>query len=140
MLVAPAAPTALAQDEGLGLGLGHITDDLLGLRVPDNGTTGDTKGEIGAVAAGAALAAAVHAVGRHILALITEIHQGGHVVVDDYHHIAALTAVASVRAAGGHIFFPVEGNHAVAAVAGADSNTGGIYKRCCHSGPPLKIQ
>ena len=87
VLVAPAAPAAPAEDEG-GV-IRHIVDDLLGGGVPDDGAPGDPQDQVCAVSAGAALAAAVHAVGRHILALITEIHQGGHVVVDDYHHIAA---------------------------------------------------
>ena len=36
-------------------------------------------------------------------------------------------------AAGGHIFFPVEGDHAVSAAAGADGDLRGVYKGCCHN-------
>ena len=39
----------------------------------------------------------------------------------------------AVRAAGGHIFFPVEGDHAVSAAAGADGDLRGVYKGCCHN-------
>ena len=130
MLVAPAAPAALAQNEGLLVR--HVLDDLPGLRVPDDGAPGHPQDQVGPVLAGAALALAVHAVFGHILALIAKVHQGGHVVVHRDHHVAAPSAVAAVRAAGGHIFLPVKGDHAVAAVAGTDGDARGIYKRRCH--------
>ena len=130
VLVAPAAPAALAQNEGLLVR--HVLDDLPGLRVPDDGAPGHPQDQVGPVLAGAALALAVHAVFGHILALIAKIHQGGHVVVHRDHHVAAPAAVAAVRAAGGHIFLPVKGDHAVAAVAGTDGDARGIYKRRCH--------
>ena len=131
VLVAPAAPAAPAEDEG-GV-IRHIVDDLLGGGVPDDGAPGDPQDQVCAVSAGAALAASVCAVGGGVLALIAEVHQGGHMVVHCDHHVAAPAAVAAVRAAGGHIFFPVEGDHAVAAVAGADGDLCGIYKGCCHT-------
>ena len=65
----------------------------------------------------AARAAAVFAARRRILALIAEIHQGGKVWVGHKHNVAAAPAVAAVRPAGRHIFFPVERNGAVAALA-----------------------
>ena len=49
------------------------------------------------------------------------------------HYVAAAAAIAAVWAASGHIFFPMEGDHAVAAVAGADGDLCGIYKGCCHT-------
>ena len=131
VLVAPAAPAALAEDEG-GV-IRHIVDDLLGGGVPDDGAPGDPQDQVRAVSAGATLAAAVCAVGGGVLALIAEVHQGGHMIVHRDHHVAAPAAVAAVRAAGGHIFLPVEGDHAVAAVAGADGDLRGIYKGCCHT-------
>ena len=44
------------------------------------------------------------------------------------HHAPAVTAVAAVRPAGGHIFFPVEGHRAVAAPAADDRDPHLIYK------------
>ena len=44
-------------------------------------------------------------------------------------------AVTAVRAAGGHIFFPVEGNGTVAAVAGADGDARLVNECCCHCMP-----
>ena len=105
VLVAPAPPAALTEDEGLVPG--DVLDDLLGLRVPDDGAPGDLQDQIGPVLAGAALAGAVHAVFRHILALIAEVHEGGHVVVGHHHHVAAPAAVAPVGAAGRHVLLPV---------------------------------
>ena len=73
-----------------------------------------------AVLAAAALALSVFAVRRGIFALITEIHQRGQVIVDAQDDRAAVAAVAAVRAACGHVFFPVEGHRAVAARTGLD--------------------
>ena len=81
-----------------------------------------------AVLAGLAAALAVHAVGRHIFALVAEVHQGGHVVVHLQDDGAAVAAVAAVGAAGGHVFLPVEGHRAVAAVAGPDGDPRFINK------------
>src|SRR5699024_6830511 len=134
VLVAPAPPAALTEDEGLVPG--DVLDDLLGLRVPDDGAPGDLQDQIGPVLAGAALAGAVHAVFRHIFALIAEVHEGGHVVVGHHHHVAAPAAVAPVGAAGRHVLLPVEGDHPVAPVAGAHGDLGGIYKGCCHLRAP----
>ena len=54
----------------------------------------------------------------HVLALITEVQQGGHIVVDMENNAASMAAVTAVRAAGGHIFLPVEGHRAVSAAPG----------------------
>ena len=85
-----------------------------------------------AVLAALAAALAVYTGGRHIFALVAEVHQGGHIVIHLHDDAAAVAAVAAVRAAGGHIFLPVKGDHAVAAVAGTDGDARGIYKRRCH--------
>ena len=120
--VAPAAPAAFAEDEGLVIG--HILDDLIALRVPHQGTPGDPDDEVRAVLAGLAATLAVHAVGGYVFALVAEVHQGGHAVVHLQNDGTALAAVAAVRAAGRHVFFTVEGHHAVAAVAGFDGDAG----------------
>ena len=103
-------------------------DQFAGLRIPDQGPPGHFDDDVGAVFAAAALAGAIVAVGRHILALHAEIQQGGQVVIHLKDHIAALAAVAAVRAAGRHVFFPVEGHGAVAALAGFDKDFSNIYK------------
>ena len=123
MLVAPAAPAALAQHKGLVVG--HILDDLAGFGVPDQGAPGHTDGQTLAVLAAFAAALTVYTVGRHIFALIAEVHQRGHVVVHP-------DAVAAVGAACGNIFFPVEGDGSVAAVSGPDGDAGLINESICH--------
>ncbi len=55
VLVAPAAPAALAEDEG-GV-IRHIADDLLGGGVPDDGAPGHLEEQVLPVPAGAAVAA-----------------------------------------------------------------------------------
>jgi len=73
-------------------------------------------------------ALAVHAGTGGILALIAEIQQGGHIVVDTQDDTAAVTAVAAIGTAGGYIFFPVEGHGAVAAATADDRDSYLIYK------------
>ena len=125
VLVAPAAVAPPGQHEAVGLG--HVADDLLRLRVPHHRAPGHLDDQVRPVLAGAALALAVHAVFRHVLALVPEVHQGG---LQD--HAAPPAAVAAVGAAGGHVLLPVEGHRAVAAVARLDCDAGGIHKGCCH--------
>ena len=130
MHIAPAAPASLTED--VGLGGGHILDDLAGLGVPHQGAPGDPDHEVLAVLAGFPGALAVHAVGGHVFALVAEVHQGGHVVIHLQDDAAAPAAVAAVRAAGGHVFLPVEGHDAVTAVAGLHGDPGLVDERACH--------
>ena len=130
MLVAPAAPAALAQH--IGLIVGHVLDDLAGLGVTHQRAPGDTDGETLAVLAGLPAALTVHAVGGHIFALVAEVHQRGHVVVHLQDDGAAVAAVTAVRAAGGNVFLPVKGHCTVAAVAGAAGDAGLVDKSICH--------
>ena len=128
--VAPAAPAASAED--VGLTAGHVLHDLIGLRVPHQGAPGDLDDEVLAVLAGLAGPLAVGAVAGHILALVAEIHQGGHVVVHLQNDGAAPAAVTAVRSAGGHVFLPVEGDGAVAAAPRPDGDPSLIDERSCH--------
>ena len=132
--VAPAAFAAPAKDEGLVPG--HVLDDLARLQVPDQSAPGDPDGEGLAVLTGLAFALAVGAVFRHVFALIAEIHEGGQVVVHLQDDMAARAAVSAVGAARGHVFLPVEGHGAVAAVARLDGDSCFIDERCCHCRPP----
>ena len=131
VLVAPAAPAALAKNEGLAVG--HILDDLAGLGIPDERASGDPDGETLAVLAALAAALAVYTGGCHIFALVAEVHKGGHIVIHLHNDAAAVAAVAAVRAAGGHVFLPVEGHGSVTAVAGPDGNAGFIDESICHN-------
>ena len=135
--VAPAALAAAAEDEGLVSG--HVLDDLVCLRVPDQCAPGNPDGEGFAVLAAFALALAVHAGLGRIFALVAEVHEGGEVVVHLQDDVAAAAAVAAVGAPGGDVFLPVEGHHAVAPVPGADGDLRRIYKGCCHIGYLLTV-
>ena len=135
VLVAPAAAAALAEDEIVGIG--HILDDLIRLQIAHDGTSGDLDDEVFAVFAAAALALPVFAVRRSIFALVAEVHQRGQVVVHTQDDGAAVAAVTAVRAARGHVFFPVKGHRAVAARAGLDRNAYFINK---HEVPPLSVR
>ena len=124
--IAPAPTAAPGNDKVLAGG--HIHDDLTGLGIPDNGAPGDVDDEIFAPFAGHFPTHAVDTGGCLILALIAEVQQSGQIVVDVEHHTAAMTAVAAVGAAGGNVFFPVEGHGAVAAPSADDRNANLIYK------------
>lgn len=77
--VAPAAPTALAED--IGFPSGHIPNDLIAFRVPDQSAPGDLDDQIFPIPAGFAGALPVHAVGGEIFPLIAEIQKSGEIVV-----------------------------------------------------------
>ena len=135
MLVAPAAPASLAEDE-IG-GIGHILDDLVRGQIAHDGASGHLDDQVFAIFAAAALALSVLAVRRGIFALVAEVHQRGQVIIDAQDDGAAVAAVAAVRAACGHVFFPVEGHCAVAARTGLDRNAYFINK---HEVPPLSVR
>ena len=63
-----------------------------------------------------------------VLPLVPEVQECGEVVVHPEDDAATMTAVAPVRAAGGHIFFPVEGHGPIAASAAAHGDAYLIYK------------
>ena len=134
--VAPAALAAAAENERLRVG--HILDDLVALRVAHDGAAGHTDREILALLAVFARALTVHAGLGDVFALIAEVHQCRHVVVDDEYNVAAVAAVTAVGAACGDIFFAVERHRAVAALACAAEDARLINKRCCHVGTSLK--
>lgn len=83
--------------------------------------------------------AALAALVGGVLALITEVHQSGEVVVHDEDDVAAPAAVAAVRAASGHELLTMEAHCAVAALAGMEPDGGDVDKigLCCHTGPPV---
>ena len=99
-----------------------------GVAVPDQRPQRDLDDGIRAVLAEAALGAAGLAVLGGIFPLIAKVQQRGHVGVGDKDDIAAPAAVAAVRPAGRHIFFPVEADVAIAAAARPDPDLRNIYK------------
>ena len=74
----------------------------------------------------------IHAGFSHILALVAEVHEGGHVGVHGEDDVAAPSAVAAVGTASGHIFLPVEGDGAAAARSGPHQDSGGINELIGH--------
>ena len=134
VLVAPAAVAALGQDE-VGLG-GQVADDLPGGQIPHHRALWHPDDQVGPILARAALAPAVLAVLRGVLALVAKVQQGGHMGIHPQHHVAASAAVAAVRAAGGHILLPVEGDGTASAVARFHHNAGRVDKLIGHGPPP----
>ena len=131
VLVAPAAPAALAKDKRLFIR--HILDNFTGLRVPDQGPPGHPDSQALPVLAALAAALAVHSVSGHIFALIAKVHQSGHIVVhlhDDTPPVAAVSAVGSSRR---NVFFSVKGHRPVAAVSGPNGNARLVNKSVSHS-------
>ena len=131
MLVAPATAAALAEDKVRIVG--HILDDLVRCGIAHDRTARDLNDKVLAALAGAARALPVLTGCRSVFALVAEVHQRGEVVVHAQDDIAALAAVAAVRAASGHIFLAVEGNGTIAAVARLHRNLDFINK---HRDPP----
>ena len=104
-------------------------ENAAGGLVPEQGAPGDLDGQTLAVFPGAALALTVHAVARHILALVAEVHQRAHMVVHDADDVPAAPAVAPVGAARRHVFLPVEGHRTVAPAPGDDADGGFVDER-----------
>ena len=137
MLVPGAALSPMGQDHRL-LG-GNIRHNLAGLGLPDNSAERDPDNQVLPAFAGTAAGAAGLAVLGLEFISETEIHQGIHAAVRHKNHISAPAAVAAVRAAGRHIFFPAEGHGAVAAVAGLDFNFCTVYKHNVRLSPPKGV-
>ncbi len=131
MGVAPAAVAALCRDKGLVVR--QVLDDLAGFLVAQERAARHADDQVFAVLALHALAHAVFAVRGGIFFLISEIQQGGQVVVNAEHDRAAAPAVAAVGAARSDIFLAVEADLAVAALTGNNFDFGDINK---HINPP----
>ena len=137
MAVAPAAASALGHDNRLtARQIGH---DEVGLGLLQHGAAGHADDQVVTVCAAHPLGAAILAVGRGVLALVAEVHQGGQVVVGHKDDVAAAPAVTAVGAARRHEFFAVERHRTVAALAGVQPDRGGINKITgCHVVPHLQ--
>ena len=137
MCVAIAAAAALCDGDG-GV-VGQVRNDQPALRVLDHGAQRHLDDEVLGILAVAEACAALAALVGGVLALITEVHQSGEVVVHDEDDVAAPAAVAAVRAASGHELLTMEAHCAVAALAGMEPDGGDVDKigLCCHTGPPV---
>ena len=102
--------------------------DRARLGIADDGAARDLDHQRLAVAPVAALALSGHTVGRHIFALIAEVHQRGHIVVYRKDDASAAAAVAAVGTARCHVLLAVESHGTVAAAAGADGDPRFINK------------
>ena len=126
MLVAVPADTAPKQHLFL-LRLVHVGGHGAVLPQKD-GAHGHFDQKILAPFAVAAVGAAVAAAFRRVLAVKAEVQQGMHVGVGVQDDIAAVAAVAAVRAPVHDEFFPVERHAAVSAVARFRGNGNAIHK------------
>ena len=130
MAVAPATPAAFGRHKRLVPG--HILKQRSGFRVPDQSAAGHFDEDVFAILAAAALAGAVGAVLGHIFPLHAEVQQGGEVVIRLKDNAAALAAIASIRPAGGDVFFPVKGDSAIAPFSRLDKDPCNINKHNCN--------
>ncbi len=111
-----AAPTLAAlRAEPAVAGVDQVGQQVA-LEVVDHGAFGDVDLEVGAGVAVALLAHAVHAAGGTAVRVVAERQQRGHVAVGDEPDVAAVTAVATVGAAAGHVRLTPERDAAGAAV------------------------
>ena len=133
-------PTAAAAFGHNNRGIaGKIRHDQAGLGFFQHGAAGHADDQVVSVLAFLAGTAAIFAIGGGILALITEIHQGGQVWVRLEHDVAAAAAIAAVRAASRDELFAVEADRAIAALAGVQPDGCDINKitGTGHVLPPL---
>ena len=133
MGIAPSSSSALSGCKGLVPA--HIRHQAACLLIVQQGPPGDPDNKIGGGLSRAAVGPALLPVFRHVFALVAEVGQRVDPIVGNKHHAAAPSAVPAVGAAGRHIFFPMEGDGAVASVTRLDLDHGGIaeHKRR----PPL---
>ena len=127
MLIAPAAATALSDDDRFVAR--HIRKQASGREVSHQRSPRhlDNGGLPGPSAA--PVAASVFPTLGCVFSLIAEIRQGGQVVVHLKNNVPTLAAISAVRAACRDIFFPVKGYRAVSTVARLYFNFRNIYKQ-----------
>ena len=125
----PVAPAALAAFGGhKALCFAHIRHNGAAVCFFDYCAAGNFDFKVGSVFAVLFVSLSGQAVLCCIFSFVSEIRKRCKIVVNDENNVAALAAVAAVRAAGGNIFFTVKRNCARAAVAGFDLNFCYIYK------------
>jgi hypothetical protein len=117
--IAPAAVTALKEHKS-SLAAAKIFNQFVRIRVFEHRSRRQGHDYILAMAAVPAPAFPVVAVFRLKAMLVPQMGQGTEVAADLKDHVPAPAAVTAAWAAPGNIFFPVEGNTAVAALSGRD--------------------
>ena len=127
VLVAKAA-VAAAHQRALDVRFAHVEKHAAGGALLDHRTHRHFDDHVRAGLAASAVGHAVHAVFGEELAPEAEVHQRVHALGGEELHVPAAAAVAAVRAAGLHVFFPVEGDAAVAAVARLDRDVDDVHK------------
>ena len=115
----------------------HVDYQPSALIVVDESSARHLNDQVGRAFAVATAAAAFLTVFGEVFALVSEIGEGGEVVVDLQNDVAALAAVAAVGTARGNIFFAVKCDGTVAAVAAFDKYDSGI---CKHKNDPPKLK
>src|SRR5688572_22229780 len=114
-----AAPAAPAFRHHLSLpGPHEVGHHLAGRDIGDLRPDRYGQDDIAAVAPVLAVARAVAAPVRLILALETEVDQGGQHRIGDEDHAAPAPAVPAIGTAARHVFLPAEADAAVPAIAG----------------------
>ena len=137
MRIAAAAPAALCHSDRCVVG--QVCNDQTRSRILDDRAQRHLDDQIFGICTVAQPGTALAAFGCSILALIAEVHQRAEVIIHHKDDVAALAAVAAVRAACGHELFTMEADRAVAALAGMEPDGGDIDKvgLCCHTAPPF---
>ena len=123
--IAAAAAPAVGDDDAL-VGPGKVPDFLAGLLVVDDGADRDFQQNIHAFASGFVRAFAVASALRFVFRVEAEMDERVVALAGFHDDIATLAAVAAGRAAARDEFLPAEGEAAIAAVAGFDSDCGFI--------------
>ena len=121
------------------VGVAKIGHDEVGLGLLQHGAAGHADDQVVTVCAAHPLGAAILAVGRGVLALVAEVHQGGKMIVRHKDDVTAAAAITAVRAASGHELLTMEAHCAIAALARMEPDGGDIDKigLCCHTAPPI---
>ena len=121
--VAAAAASAVGDDDAL-VGAGEVRRLFAGLVVVDDGADGDFQDDVDAFAAGFVGAFAVASALGFVFGIEAEVDERVVALAGFHDDVAALAAVAAGRAAAGDELLAAEGQAAVAAVAGFDSDCG----------------
>ena len=130
MDIPPAALAALRRH--MRLIIGKIRDDPAGFRLLYHSAQWHPDHQVRGAFAVASAAPAVFSVLSGIFSLVPEIRQGRQIGIRLKNDISAPAAVAAIRAAGRHVFFPAEGNRTVPAVACFNSNFRNVYEQERH--------
>ena len=123
--VAQPATAAAHNSEGF-TNFGEIGNHLIGLVVPDDRAGRNLDDETRRRLAGHLPSQPLAASSCFEFLVVLKLDQAGDVRRDFEHYVAAAATVASVRSALGRVLLTTERHRAVAAVPGADKNSGAI--------------